>query len=101
MESNHIEEERYYRAQKRVEEIKKFYQHLTVYLLCNPIVIVVNIMTSPGFLYFWFSLLGWGIPIVLHGLKAFDYAPFFDKEWENRKVKEIIEKEKPTTNTWE
>ncbi|PJJ07181.1 2TM domain-containing protein [Flavobacterium sp. 1] len=101
METNYAEEERYYQAQKRVQEIKKFYEHLTVYVLCNPIVIVVNLMTSPEYLYFWWSLLGWGIAIVLHGLKVFNFAPFFNKEWEERKVKELMEKEKPTTKTWE
>jgi len=94
MERNHTEAERYYQAHKKVEEIKKFYQHLTVYLLCNPIVIVVNLMSSPDFQYFWFCLLGWGIPIVVHGLKAFDRIPFLNKEWEERKISEILEKEK-------
>ncbi|KQW97362.1 2TM domain-containing protein [Flavobacterium sp. Root420] len=93
MEPNYSNTERYYQAQKKVEEIKKFYQHLTVYVLCNPIVIAVNLMTSPGYLYFWWCLLGWGIPIVLHGLKAFDCFPFFNKEWEEQKIKEIIDRE--------
>jgi hypothetical protein len=101
METNYTEEERFYQAKKKVEEIKKFYEHLTVYALCNPIVIVVNIMTSPGFLYFIFCLLGWGMVIILHGLKAFGYAPFFDKEWEERKVKEFLEKEQQQKRTWE
>ncbi|OXA77719.1 2TM domain-containing protein [Flavobacterium aquidurense] len=93
METNYTEAERYYQAQKRVKEIKDFYAHLTVYLLCNPIVIAVNLMTSPGYLYFWFSLLGWGVAIVLHGLKAFDCFPFLNKEWEQRKIEEILEKD--------
>jgi len=101
METNYAEEERYYQAQKRVKEIRKFYEHLTVYLLCNPIVIVVNLMTSPGFLYFIFCLLGWGMAIVLHGLKAFDYAPFFNKKWEEQKIKEFMGKEEQSKNTWE
>ena len=94
METNYTEAERYYQAQKKVEEIKKFYQHLTVYLLCNPIVIVVNLMTSPGYLWSLYCLLGWAIPIVLHGLKAFECSPFFSKEWEEGKINEILEKEK-------
>jgi len=93
MEPNYAEAERYYQAQKRVKEIKDFYAHLTVYLLCNPIVIVVNIMTSPGYLYFWYSLLGWGVAIILHGLKVFRFSPFFNKDWEERKIREIMEKE--------
>ncbi|MFH6994271.1 2TM domain-containing protein [Flavobacterium sp. FlaQc-48] len=98
METNYTQGERYYQAQKKVAEIRKFYQHLTVYLLCNPIVIVVNLMTSPGYLWFIWSLMGWGMAIVLHGLKAFEFSPFYNKEWEERKIREILEKEdnKPT-----
>lgn len=94
MEANYIEEERYYQAKKKVTEIKKFYEHLMVYVLCNPIVIVVNLMTSPGYLYFIWCLLGWGMAIVLHGLTVFNYLPFFSKEWEERKMKEFMLKEK-------
>jgi 2TM domain len=100
METNYNEEERYYRAQKRVEEIKGFYGHLTVYALCNPIVIVVNLMTSPGYLYFLYSLIGWGIPLVFHGLKVFNYSPFFNKDWEERKIKEFMDKETQNKQTW-
>jgi len=103
METNYAVEERYYQAQKRVKEIKDFYAHLTVYVLCNPIVIVVNLMTSPGYLYFWYCLLGWGIAIVLHGLKVFNYPPFFSKEWEDHKMKSILEKKskKEVKQKWE
>jgi len=52
MKPNYNEAERYYEAQKKVKEIRGFYEHLMVYILCNPIVIVVNLMTSPGYLWF-------------------------------------------------
>jgi hypothetical protein len=93
MEEKYAEAERYYDAQEKVKNIRKFYEHLTVYLLCNPIVIAVNLITSPGYLYFWYSLLGWGAAIVLHGLKAFNRFPFFSKEWEKREMDKILEKE--------
>lgn len=96
MKTNYNEEERYYQAYKRVEEIKGFYVHLAVYILCNPIVIVVNIMTSPEFLYFWFCLLGWGIAVALHGLTVFN----FGKRWQERKIKEILDKEN-NNQTWD
>ena len=97
MEPNYAEAERYYQAQKRVKEIKEFYQHFAVYALCNPIVIVVNLMTSPGYLWFIWSLMGWGIAIVLHGLKVFRFSPFFNRDWEERKIREILEKENKQT----
>lgn len=101
METNYVEEEGFYRAKKKVEEIKSFYVHLVLYILCNIIVVAVNLMTSPGYLYFWYSLLGWGVAIVLHALKAFDFAPFFNKDWEQRKVKELMKKEEYIRKTWE
>lgn len=93
MEKNYVKGERYYQAQKRVKELREFYEHLTVYVLVNPIVIVVNIMTSPGYLWFLWCLMGWGAAIVLHAMKVFNFSPVFNKEWEKRKIREILEKE--------
>lgn len=100
MESDYTEAERYYEAQKKVVEIKKFYQHLTVYLLCNPIVIVVNLMTSAGYLWCIYSVIGWAIPIILHGMKAFGFSQIFNKDWDERKIQELLEKENPK-HKWE
>lgn len=100
MEHDFTEAERYYQAQKKVKEIREFYEHLAVYILCNPIVIVVNLMTSPGYLWFIWCVLGWGIGVVLHGLSVFNLPPFFNKKWEEKKIKELLEKEKNKQN-WE
>ena len=101
MEINYTEEERYYQAQKKVQEIKKFYQHLTVYILTNPIIITVNLLTSPGFLYCIICFFGWGIALVLHGLKGFNYALFLGKKGKKKKKKKIIKKETESKKTWE
>jgi hypothetical protein len=93
MEQNYTEAERYYQAHKRVKEIRDFYAHLAIYILCNPIVIVVNLMTSPGYLWCLYSVFGWALPIGLHAMKVFNYGPFFNKEWEERKIREIMEKD--------
>ncbi|MNY76888.1 hypothetical protein D3C86_2166160 [compost metagenome] len=37
--------------------------------------------------------MGWGIAIILHGLKVFSLPPFFNKKWEQKKIQEILEKE--------
>lgn len=100
MEKDFTEADLYYDAQKKVKKIKEFYEHLTVYLLVNPIVIVVNVMTSPGYLWFIWCLMGWGMAVILHGLKVFSFPPFFNKKWEEKKIREILEKEK-NKKTWE
>ncbi|AWK07154.1 histidine kinase [Flavobacterium crocinum] len=100
MEKDFTEADRYYNAQKKVKEIREFYDHLTVFVLVNPIVIVVNLMTSPGYLWFLWCLMGWGMAIILHGLKVFSFPPFFNKKWEEKKIREIMEKEQ-NRKTWE
>ena len=99
METKYEEAERYYQAQKRVKEIREFYEHLTVFLICNPIVMVVNLMTSPGYLWFLWCVFGWGFAILMHGLKVFRVSPVFNKDWEERKIREILEKENKR-QTW-
>ena len=100
MEINHNEEERYYQAKKRVEEIKGFYGNLTSYIVVNIFLCILNIVTSPKYLWFFWPLLGWGIGVLFHGLKVFNYSPFFNKDWEEKKIKEYMEKEDRNKNTW-
>ncbi|MRX68268.1 2TM domain-containing protein [Flavobacterium resistens] len=99
MESDHTQAKRYQKAQKRVKEIRGFYEHLTVFILVTVILIVINLMTSPEYLWFIWCVFGWGIGVVIHGLKTFEISPAFSKDWEERKIKEILEKEK-NKQTW-
>jgi hypothetical protein len=39
-------------------------------------------------------MLGWGIGVLFHGMKAFNYSPFLGKDWEERKLKEFMDQEK-------
>jgi hypothetical protein len=101
MENQYTEEERYYKAKKRVEEIKGFYGNLISYIVVNSFLLVLNLVTSPQYLWFFWPLLGWGIGVLFHGLKVFNYSPFFNKEWEERKIKEYMDKEEQSKKSWE
>ncbi|MGB1308296.1 MAG: 2TM domain-containing protein [Oceanihabitans sp.] len=85
----------YYRAKKRVEEIKGFYGNLTSYCLVIPFLIFINYTTSWNFQWFWFPLFGWGMGVVIHGFSVLGYG----KTWEERKINEILEKEEQQ-NKW-
>lgn len=100
MEKQYTEEERYYKAKKRVEEIKGFYGNLTAYIFVNIGFLVINLLTSPNHLWFYWPMLGWGIGVVIHGMKVFNYLPFMDKDWEEKKIKEFMEQEEQAKNTW-
>jgi hypothetical protein len=77
----------YYRAKKRVEELKGFYGNLISYCCVIPILIFINLTYSPQFQWFWFSAGGWGFGLVMHALKVSGYSSI----WEERKIKEILQ----------
>jgi hypothetical protein len=101
MKNNYQEEERYFKARKRVEEIKGFYGNLIAYVIVNIGLMVINLLTSPAYLWFFWPMLGWGIGVVFHGLKVFNYMPFLGKEWEEQKIKEFMDREEQSKKTWE
>ncbi len=92
MESNYLEEQRFLKAKKKVKEIKGFYVHLALYLLNIPLIITVNLLTSPEFHWFWFSVLGWGVAIGIHAFITFDNR-LLGKDWEENKIKELMAKD--------
>lgn len=100
MENKYQNEERYFQARKRVEEIKGFYGNLVSYVVVNIGLFILNMLTSPNHLWFYWPLLGWGIGVVFHGLKVFNYMPFLGKDWEEQKIKEFMEKEKQSKENW-
>ena len=94
METNYNDEERYYFARKKVNDIKGFYGNLIAYVIFNGFFLILNLLTSPSHLWFYWPLLGWGVGVLFHGMKVLGYSPFFGKDWEERKIKEFMEKEK-------
>ncbi|HEX9151400.1 MAG TPA: 2TM domain-containing protein [Flavobacterium sp.] len=100
MENNNQEEERYFKAKKKVEEIKGFYGNLVAYIVVNIGLVAINLLTSPEHLWFYWPMLGWGIGVVFHGMKVFNYMPFIGKDWEEKKIKEFMDKEKENRETW-
>ena len=100
MQRNYTEEERFQQAKKRVEEIKGFYGNLTAYIVVNLALLFINLKTSPDHLWFYWPMLGWGIGVLFHGLRVFNYMPFLGKDWEERKMKEYMEEDERRKNEW-
>ncbi|MEL4307775.1 2TM domain-containing protein [Joostella sp. CR20] len=88
------QQNKYLRAKERVEELKKFYNGLTAYVLINAFLAGVNYWLD-GWNYPWFlwSVIPWGIGIVFNAVKVFGWNPTFSKNWEERKIKEFMEKD--------
>ncbi len=91
---NNKNESKYIRAKERVAEIKKFYGNLTSYVIVISGLAALNYWVD-GWNYPWFlwAAFGWGIGVVFHAIGTFNLTPFFGKDWEERKIKEYMDKE--------
>lgn len=82
------------KVKKQVKEMKMFYLHLMAYVVVITALMIINLITYPFYLWFLWPVLGWGIPIAFHALSVFNMSPFLGRDWEQRKIEELIEKEK-------
>ncbi|WP_037320559.1 histidine kinase [Salegentibacter sp. Hel_I_6] len=97
METNEINEENaYFKAKQKVKEMKEFHGNLISYCVVIPFLIFINYSTYWAFQWFWFPLFGWGIGLAIHGFSVFGYG----SDWEERKIQEIMDKDKLKTKSW-
>lgn len=94
---------KYIRAKKRVEQLKGYYWHLTVYIVINTIISIVKVVNdaksgSEGFEEALFDFsnyslwLWWGIGMFFHTYNVFGAnLLFMNKEWEDKKIKEFMD----------
>lgn len=55
-----------------------------VYVLVNVMLITINLMTAPQFLWFFFPLIGWGIGLTMHYLGGVRFVRNETEEWQAR-----------------
>lgn len=99
--NNLVEQERYERALKRVKKIKGFYVHLVVFITVNLFLFALSfvfrqnhINSDINFIYWKLSnLVLWGLGLLIHGLYVFGSNIFLGKNWEEQKIKQLMEKE--------
>lgn len=83
----------YEEAKKKVQAKLGFYHHLIVYAGVNVLLIIINLVTSPGDLWFQWPLLGWGIGLFMHGVGLFRVSAM--KSLERRLIEEEMKKQPP------
>ena len=93
MYQDNLENSKYVKAVERVEKLKEFYQNLASYCVIIPFLIFINLRFSPQFYWFWFPAFGWGIGLFFHFLEVNNYNIFLGRNWEERKIKELMDKE--------
>ncbi len=90
--TSYISEKKYARAKEHVEKLKGFYIHFAIYLMMMPVFIFLN-FRSTGFPWAIFPIVGWGFGVAGHAMETFDYNPFLGKDWEEKKMKELMDKD--------
>ncbi len=94
MDHNTDKQNRYLRAKKRVEKIKKFYTSLVSYVIFISILAAINYYTNEWrYMWFLWAAFGWGIGLMFQAAEAYQWNPFMGKNWEERKLKEFMEEE--------
>ena len=103
MENEYIEEKKYLRAQKRVKDIRGFYAHFIWFVAINLFFMISkvyrNINNGETFSEAFFDYKAhsiwvlWGIVIVFHWFGVFGSGYTLSKEWEERKIKELMDQD--------
>ena len=84
-------QEAYQKAKKRVEVKIGFYIHLSVYVVVNILLIIINLTTSTQHLWFKWPLIGWGIGVFFHALGVFAFTE--GSSIKDRMIEKEIKKE--------
>jgi hypothetical protein len=61
----------YAKARRRAEAKYGFFVHAAVYAAVMVLLVVINLVTSPGAIWFIWPLIGWGFAVALHGMRVF------------------------------
>ena len=85
------------RAKKKLDKLIGFYWHLAVYIVVNVFLfILIGVNSGDGFWHFgaFATPLFWGIGLLFHFLGVFGPNFIFGKNWEEKKIKEYMDKDK-------
>jgi hypothetical protein len=89
------EQSQYQRALERVRAVRGFYVHLMVYVAVNLGLVTIDWLTAPsGLTWSYYPLVGGGVGLAVHALVVFVADGFFGPDWEERKAREMIDRER-------
>ncbi|WP_298496919.1 2TM domain-containing protein [uncultured Algibacter sp.] len=96
----HQKEQAYLRAKKRVKELKGFYWHAFWYVAVNIFIVTVIVSNGGDLFHFgtYSTALFWGIGLGFHAIGVFGKNLLFNKNWEERKIKEFMDSDKTKWN---
>ncbi|TXF76071.1 2TM domain-containing protein [Chryseobacterium sp.] len=96
METQNENNIRYFAAKRRVKKMKGFYIHALVYVLVNTFIIVNNIRDGHDMtdINNYWTLIFWGLGLLVHGMSVFMSDFILGHDWEERKIREIMNRKR-------
>ncbi len=61
----------YHRDGGRVRALRGFYAHALIYVVVNSALLAINLIATPGNLWFFWVVAFWGIGLFFHALDAY------------------------------
>lgn len=81
-------------ALAHVRKLKGFYSHLIRYIVIVGCLAILNFIKSPAYFWVIWVALGWGLGVLFHGLRVFQFSPFDTAEWEKKQVEKYLNRKK-------
>lgn len=77
-------------AMRQVRRLRAFYGHLATYVAVMLMLLAINLLTRPQHLWVVWPALGWGIAVVMQGIKVWGESRFLGPEWERREIEKRL-----------
>ncbi|WP_038034039.1 2TM domain-containing protein [Thermopetrobacter sp. TC1] len=78
---------------RQVRSERAFLIHIAFFIIANALLLGINLITTPQKIWAIWPLLGWGLGLFLHGLRAYSrHSRFLGEEWERRRVEERLKR---------
>lgn len=85
----------YPEARRHAKGLRAFYSHALTFALVLGGLALVNAFVSPGRWWVQWAAFGWGIGLAVHGISVLGRGSAFGREWEERKVREYLDRNAP------
>ncbi|WP_319410985.1 helix-turn-helix domain-containing protein [uncultured Cohaesibacter sp.] len=81
-------------AMEYVRDIKSFYTHATTYACVMLLLLVINLINSPGYFWVIWPALGWGIGLTIHGFNTFEVINLLGDDWERKQIEKRLKRKR-------
>ena len=81
-------------TRNEVKKLKRFYKKLIRYGFLIVLLLVINLIFSPDYLWVVWPALGWGMIMVWKGLQTYVFTTIFGSTWEERQIEKRLNKQK-------